>query len=96
MRNAFGKPYGTAARVKVGQILLSVRTRENNLAHAVEALRRAKFKFPGRQRIVVSQKWGFTKIPKAEYPELKEKGKIDYYGSYAMRKSERGLILSHY
>merc|ERR1712050_362254 len=54
MRNAFGKPYGTSARVKIGQILLSIRCRDNNANTAREALKRAKFKFPGRQKIVVS------------------------------------------
>merc|ERR1712078_552927 len=47
MRGAFGKPYGTAARVSIGQVLLSVRTKEEKLETAAEALRRAKFKFPG-------------------------------------------------
>ncbi|CAJ1374375.1 unnamed protein product [Effrenium voratum] len=28
MRGAFGKPYGTAARVDIGQVLISVRTKE--------------------------------------------------------------------
>lgn len=51
MRGAFGKPYGTVARVNIGQPLISIRTRENNEAKAIEALRRAKFKFPGRQKV---------------------------------------------
>ncbi len=53
MRGAFGKPQGTVARVKIGQIILSVRTRENHKASAIEAFRRAKFKFPGRQKVCV-------------------------------------------
>lgn len=57
MRGAFGKPQGTCARVAIGQVLLSVRCRDNNAQHAEEALRRAKFKFPGRQKIIVSGKW---------------------------------------
>ena len=28
MRGAFGKPYGTAARVDIGQVLISLRTKE--------------------------------------------------------------------
>merc|ERR1712100_104636 len=51
MRGAFGKPYGTAARVDIGQVLMSIRTQESKTHVAVEALRRAKFKFPGRQKI---------------------------------------------
>merc|ERR1711974_107426 len=50
MRGAFGKSYGTVARVKIGQILASIRCRENVAKHAMEALRRAKYKIAGRQR----------------------------------------------
>merc|ERR1711879_43852 len=62
MRGAFGKPQGVCARVAIGQVLLSVRCKPNNAIHATEALRRAKFKFPGRQKIIESRKWGFTKF----------------------------------
>ena len=51
MRGAFGKPQGTVARVSIGQPLLSIRTREQHREKAIEALRRAKFKFPGRQKV---------------------------------------------
>lgn len=51
MRGAFGKPQGTVARVDIGQIILSVRTKDNHKASAIEAFRRAKFKFPGRQKV---------------------------------------------
>lgn len=57
MRGAFGKPQGVCARVAIGQVLLSVRCKDGNSHHAQEALRRAKFKFPGRQKIIVSRKW---------------------------------------
>merc|ERR1712167_382460 len=49
MRGAFGKTYGTVARVEIGQILMSVRARDQHQDHVFEALRRAKYKFPGRQ-----------------------------------------------
>merc|ERR1712230_164633 len=52
MRGAFGKSYGTAARVDIGQILLSVRAKDAHQPTVVESLRRAKYKFPGRQKIV--------------------------------------------
>ena len=48
MRGAFGKALCKSARVSIGQILLSVRVSPENVPHAQEALRRAKFKFPGR------------------------------------------------
>ena len=51
MRGAFGKPQGTVARVDIGQIILSVRTKDNHKNSAIEAFRRAKFKFPGRQKV---------------------------------------------
>ena len=51
MRGAFGKPQGTVARVHIGQVILSVRTKDSHKASAIEAFRRAKFKFPGRQKV---------------------------------------------
>lgn len=51
MRGAFGKPQGTVARVHIGQVIMSVRTKAQNKEHVIEALRRAKFKFPGRQKV---------------------------------------------
>ncbi len=51
MRGAFGKPQGTVARVNIGQPLMSVRTHDKHKASVIEALRRTKFKFPGRQKV---------------------------------------------
>lgn len=48
MRHAFGKPTGLVARVDIGHIIFSVRSKDNFKAHVLEALRRAKYKFPGR------------------------------------------------
>jgi large subunit ribosomal protein L10e len=48
MRGAWGKPIGKAARVKIGSILYSVRTKESGIRDTMEALRRGKNKFPGR------------------------------------------------
>ncbi|KAK7833537.1 60s ribosomal protein l10 [Quercus suber] len=78
MRGAFGKPQGVCARVSIGQVLLSVRCKDSNSQHAQEALRRAKFKFPGRQKIIVSRKWygGFTKFSRADYLKYKAENKI--------------------
>merc|ERR1712183_176337 len=67
MRGAFGKSYGTAARVRIGQVLISVRTKEEKQNIAVEALRRAKFKFAGRQKIHISNKFGLTPFSKGDY-----------------------------
>lgn len=76
MRGAFGKPVGKVARVKINQVLYSVRLVEKNVPHAIEAFRRGKFKFPGRQKVVVSGKWGFTKFSHEDYARLKEEGKL--------------------
>lgn len=50
------------------------------LAHvstqAQEAMRRAKFKFPGRQKIVVSRNWGFTAYSRDDYVQWKREGRI--------------------
>lgn len=71
MRGAFGKSYGKVARVKIGSILYSVRMKEADVKKSLEAFRRAKNKFPGRQKIVVSNKWGFTSLTRLEYQKLK-------------------------
>ncbi|WP_411026457.1 50S ribosomal protein L16, partial [Salmonella sp. s54395] len=76
MRGAFGKPQGTVARVHIGQTIMSVRTKEPNKAATVEALRRAKFKFPGRQKIFQSNKWGFTRWTWEEYEQMRADGTV--------------------
>merc|ERR1711976_574253 len=74
MRGAFGKPHGTVARVHIGQVILSVRARDQHRDKVIEALRRAKFKFPGRQKIYVSSKWGFTKWERADFENMRAEG----------------------
>ena len=76
MRGAFGKPTGMVARVDVGQILFSVRSKAANERHLVEAFRRSKMKFPGRQAIYVSCKLGFTQYTPEEFAKLKMEGRI--------------------
>jgi large subunit ribosomal protein L10e len=76
MRGAFGKPQGTCARVQIGQVLLSIRCRDSHGVMAAEALRRAKFKFAGRQKIVASRNWGFTKFSREDYAAWKAEGRL--------------------
>ena len=76
MRGAWGKPYGTVARVNIGQIILSIRTKDSNAAVVQEALRRARYKFPGRQKIIISRKWGFTNVNREDYVKLKEEKRV--------------------
>merc|ERR1711922_67223 len=72
MRGAFGKPQGLVARVNIGQTVLSVRCKDQHKAHVIEALRRSKFKFPGRQKLIVSGKWGFTRWPREVYDDMRK------------------------
>ena len=48
---ASGKPQGTVARVHTGQVTMSICIKLQNKKHVIEALLRAKFKFPGHQKI---------------------------------------------
>ena len=92
MRGAFGKPQGLAARVDIGQILFSVRSKDNIKEHVLEALRRAKYKFPGRQKIVVSRKWGFTRMNRSDFKQLQAEGKIIPDGCYCKIKTGHGPL----
>merc|ERR1711962_869305 len=76
MRGAYGKPQGTVARVHIGQPLISIRCKDQHTAVAIEALRRAKFKFPGRQKIFTSRKWGFTKWDRDVYLGMRQSGTL--------------------
>ena len=58
MHGAFGKPQGTMARVHIGQGIRLIRAKLQNKEHVLEALYRAKFKFPGCQKIYISKKLG--------------------------------------
>jgi len=92
MRGAFGKPLGTVARVQIGQPIMSVRTLDKHKASTIEALRRAKFKFPGRQKIFVSKKWGFTKWERPQYEELKDAGRLAPDGCNVQYRPEHGPL----
>lgn len=50
---------------------------------ATEALRRAKFKFAGRQKIIESNNWGFTKFHSQDYIDWKKQGRIVNCGVHA-------------
>ncbi|XP_036602136.1 60S ribosomal protein L10-like isoform X2 [Trichosurus vulpecula] len=70
MRGAFGKPQGTVAPIHIGQVIMSIRTKVQNKEYVIEALQRAKFKFPGRQKIHISKKWGFTQFNADEFEDM--------------------------
>ena len=82
MRGAFGKANGKVARVHIGDILMSIRCKPTHMRKAMEALRRAKFKFPGRQKIFVSYKFGFTKYTKKQITDFREEGRLINDGTF--------------
>merc|ERR1711879_532899 len=92
MRGAFGKSYGKACRVKIGTQLISVRTTKNNVQHVLEALRRARMKFSGRQLVKISSKCGFTKFTAEELEELEDTGRLQIEGSHVHDKGTKGKI----
>ncbi|XP_025729725.2 large ribosomal subunit protein uL16-like [Callorhinus ursinus] len=70
MQGAFGKPQGTVARVHIGQVINSICRKLLNKEDVIEALHRAKGEFPGRQKIHISKKWGFTKFNADEFEDI--------------------------
>ncbi|RKO89047.1 ribosomal protein L10e/L16 [Blyttiomyces helicus] len=96
MRGAWGKPAGTVARVSIGQVLISVRTKDANKAVVIEGLRRAKYKFAGRQKIIVSKKWGFTKLSREDYVTERQEGRLQPDGCYVKYLSEKGPLSAYF
>jgi len=95
MRGAFGKPCGVVARVGIGQILMSVRTKDANQAHVIEGLRRASYKYPGRQKIVISNKWGFTKFTRESYQSMRANNQIVPDGAHCKVQGNHGKLQFH-
>merc|ERR1712045_277315 len=92
MRHSYGKPIGVSARVDIGQILLSVRGKDVSEPHVIEAIRRGKFKFAGRQKILKSLKWGFTKYPREEYVTKRRNGELAADGNQVKVHNRRGPL----
>jgi large subunit ribosomal protein L10e len=92
MRHAYGKALLKAARVNIGTILISIRTKSENVAYAQEALRRAKFKFPGRQKVMVSRKYGFTPHVQSDFVRLQNEGKIQGDGVNVKELKPKGPL----
>jgi len=95
MRGAWGKPYGTVARVNIGQIIMSVRTRDTFRAAAIEAFRRSQYKFPGRQKIIVSKNWGFTPLRREEYVKKRAAGELKDDGAYVKFLRNKGKLANN-
>ena len=92
MRGAFGKAYGLSSRVNIGQVLMSIRCRDTHSASAEEALRRAKFKFPGRQKVVVSRNWGFTEFSREDFLAYKRDGRFINEGVHVQLLGAHGPV----
>jgi len=92
MRGAYGKPLGTAARVKFGQVIMSVRVKDQHRLAVIEAMRRSKFKFPGRQQVVTSMHYGFTNYKPADYVKLMAAGRIRPDGVSVKDMPEHGPL----
>jgi large subunit ribosomal protein L10e len=71
---------------------MSVRAKDNHAAVCIEALRRAKFKFPGRQKILRSEKWGMTKWNREDYVKGRQEGWLLHAGNNVKYISQHGLL----
>lgn len=61
-------------------------------ATAIEALRRSQYKFPGRQKIIVSKNWGFTPLRREEYVNLRQEGRVRVDGAYVQFLRNKGPL----
>ncbi|XP_060053087.1 large ribosomal subunit protein uL16-like [Erinaceus europaeus] len=92
MRGAIGKPQGTMARVHIGQVFMSIQHQAAEQEHVIKALRRAKFKVPGRQKIHISKKWGFTKFNADEFEDMVAEKHLISHGCGARYIPSRGPL----
>jgi large subunit ribosomal protein L10e len=92
MRGSYGKPMEMAARIAIGQIIISIRSKDAHGPVVIEALRRAKFKFPGRQNVMRSNKWGFTKYEREDYSRGRKEGWLAVDGNGAKYIAKHGRL----
>jgi large subunit ribosomal protein L10e len=92
MRGAFGKPQGLVARVNIGQIIFSVRSKLATRPAVLEALRRAAYKFPGRQKVIESKRFGFTKYTQEEYAKGRLDGSLVPSGIHVKVQTKHGRL----
>jgi len=85
-------PYFPPARAN---LYWHVASRRADRATAIEALRRSQYKFPGRQKIIVSKNWGFTPLRRDEYLEKRAEGKVKIDGAYVQFLRNKGPIESN-
>jgi len=61
-------------------------------AVVIEALRRSQYKFPGRQKIIVSKNWGFTPLRREEYVSKRQEGRVRVDGAYVQFLRNKGPL----
>merc|ERR1719208_30984 len=83
---------GTAARVNIGSVLMSVRVKDSDKEHALEAYRRTGFRFPGKQAALIGDTWGFTKFTREQYEFLRDNNMLKMDGINALRHNARGAL----
>ena len=69
---------------------MSVRSSDRFKVQVIEVLRRDKLKFPGRQKIYISKKWGFTKYERERYEELRDDNRLEPDDSNVKYRPEHG------
>jgi large subunit ribosomal protein L10e len=84
-----------ALTLSSGQVIMSIRCRDQHKAVIIEALRRARYKFPGRQKIIISKKWGFTSLDRADYEALKANKQVINDGAYVQFLKPKGNLLNN-
>ena len=90
MRRAFGKSYGKACRINIGDHLVSIRVKKEAIPHVLEALRRGKL--PGRQNVFISVNHGFSNYTHAEIEETQKNEKLVAHGNHAVVEGNRGPL----
>lgn len=50
------------------------------------------YKFPGRQKLIVSKNWGFTPLRREEYAVLRAEGRIKPDGAYCQFLTKSGPL----
>ena len=71
---------------------MSVRGKDAHREAIIEALRRAKFKFPGRQKILKSAKWGFTNYDRETYVKGRQEKWLVATGSSVAYQDKHGRL----
>ena len=67
-------------------------TKQEKCEIAIEACRRAKFKFPGRQKILKSMKWGFTNYDRETYVKGRQEKWLVATGSMVEYQDKHGRL----